>query len=221
MAIFKDGIFGKMNGKVGNTVYYTLKGKQVTRIIGRRVKPSTPRQLANEQGMKVVNRFLKSINAFIKMGFAVEAEARNVYPYNAALGYNKKHALKGDFPEIGIDYEKVLLSKGDLDGLNNPSVRLLGNPEEGFALRFDWDVLPEDRGWPRCDDQVMLMAYFPEEGLDDRAVYRIAGAKRQAGQDVLELPLSMAGEAMEVYISVISEDRTRVADSEYLKSFQI
>jgi len=184
----------------------------------RSAKPRSEKQLANQQGMKVVIAFLRPIISFIQVGFGPEARERNVAPHNAAVGYNKKHALRNDFPEIGIDYETVLLSKGDLNGLKNPGVSLVGNLEDGLALWFDWEVLPEDREWPRCNDQVMLMAYFPEEVYDYPAVYTVAGARRQTGQDVLELPISMTGKPVEVYIAVVSEDRSGVADSQYLGS---
>jgi hypothetical protein len=133
-----------------------------------------------------------------------------------AIGYNKKHALQGDFPEIGIEYEKVLLSTGDLPGLRDAAATLVGNLEEGLALWFDWAVEPEDRDWPRCNDQVMLMAYFPDELYDHPACFKVNGARRKDGQDVLELPVSMAGKPIEVYIAVIAEDRTGAADSQYL-----
>ena len=216
MGVLKQGIFGGMSGRIGNRVYYMSRGKQMVRIVGRNVKPPTVKQLASRQQMKVVIEFLRPILAFIQMGFGIEAMQRNVFPHNVAIGYNKRNALTGEFPDTAIDYEKVLLSKGTLSGLRDVSVRLLGNEEEGLSLWFDWQVGAQEREWPRCNDQVMLMAYFPEEAQDYPACYSVAGAKRQAGQDVLELPGYIAGKPMEVYISVISEDRKEVADSMYL-----
>ncbi|WP_316794550.1 DUF6266 family protein [Pedobacter frigoris] len=216
MGILKQGVFGEVSGRIGNKVYYMLRGELVGRMIGRNVKPPSIKQLANRQRMKVVIEFLKPIQQFIQMGFGLEAAKRNVYPHNAAVGYNKKYALQGEFPEIEIDYEKVLLSKGTLIGLTDVSVRIVGNEEDGVSLWFDWVVSPEDRDWPRCNDQVMLMAYFPEEVDDYPACYNIAGAKRQAGQDVLVLPLYIEGKPMEVYIAVITEMRSDVSDSQYL-----
>jgi len=218
MGILEQGLFGGMSGRVGNKVYYMSRGKQCARMAVRSAKPRSEKQLANQQAMKVVIAFLRPIISFIQIGFGPEAKERNVAPHNVAVGYNKKHALRNDFPEIQMDYEKVLLSKGNLNGLTNPGASLVGNLEDGLGLYFDWDVLPEDREWPRCNDQVMLMAYFPEEVYDHPAVYTVAGARRQSGQDVLELPISMIGKPVEVYISVISEDRTGVADSRYLGS---
>ncbi|MDB5020478.1 MAG: hypothetical protein JWQ28_1605, partial [Pedobacter sp.] len=42
------------------------------------------------------------------------------------------------------------------------------------------------------------------------------GAKRNSGQDFLKIHPSYADKAMEIYISFVSDDRTRVATSMYL-----
>ncbi|TKC08997.1 DUF6266 family protein [Pedobacter frigoris] len=220
MGVLKNGIWGGISGRVGNRIYYMYKGKQVVRMVGGSV-PKTPKQLANLQAMKLVVDFLKPIMSFIQAGFSVEAHQKNKVPYHLAVGVNKKQALKGDYPEMEIDYENAVLSIGKLEGLTSVSVSLVGNLEEGFSLRFDWEVSAEEREWPRCDDQVMLMAYFPEELEDNPACFTIAGAERNTGQDVLELPFYIAGKPIEVYVSVISEDRTEVADSRYLGRYVI
>ncbi|WP_316794659.1 DUF6266 family protein [Pedobacter frigoris] len=221
MGILKNGIWGGISGKVGNKIYYMYKGKQVTRMVGRNLKPPTVKQLANRQQMKVVIDFLRPIMPFIQVGFGTEATKTNRIPYHLAVGVNKKQALKGDYPEMEIDYENVVLSIGELEGLTDVSVSVVGNPEEGFSLRFDWQVNAEDGDFPRCDDQVLLMAYFPKEVKDYPACYSIAGAKRSAGQDVLELPFYIAGKPIEVYVSVISEDKTEVASSRYLGRYVV
>jgi|GEM_PF-1729700 len=120
-----------------------------------------------------------------------------------------------------IDYAKVLLSKGRLKGLTNPSVTLIGNQEEGLSLWFDWEVTVKDRKWPRCNDQVMLIAYFPGEFNKEAASHQMVRAMRRAGQEVLELPISMAGKSIEVFIALVSEDKTEAANSQYLGHIKI
>ncbi|TKC08818.1 DUF6266 family protein [Pedobacter frigoris] len=76
------------------------------------------------------------------------------------------------------------------------------------------------RGRRKPATQMMLMAYCPGEENEDLAYYKTAGAKRSTGHDELELPGNMSGKSMELYISVISEDRKEVADSKYLGLYQ-
>lgn len=227
MAVLKDGVLGGVRGKLGNTVYYMLNGKQISRKIGRQTKAPTEKQLANRQGMKVVIDFLKPIGLFVQMGFGLEAQRGGMLSQHAAISYNKSYALKGEYPEIEIDFAKALVSKGDMAQLKNPAVSLNGSVEDGYALWFAWDAGMDDLEWPRCNDMVMLLAYFPEvalmddEGeeigiLDAKACMKMDGARRNDGQDVMELPASLVGRSMEVYIAVVAEDRKKISNSQYL-----
>lgn len=219
MAIIEGGIFGNLRGRLGNRVYYMLRGKQVSRVVGRKVKPPSAKQLINQMELKVLSDFLTSVKEFIKLGFGPEAVLNDMYPHNIAVRHNKRFAQSGEYPHIVMDYQRVLLSKGTLPGLTDVSVRLTGDADEGYSLVFKWTLLPADKDWPRCNDQVMLLAYFPEEGMPWRACYSLAGAKRGTGQDILHLPTYMSGQRMEIYVSVISEDRRAVADSQHLIFF--
>ncbi|RZM24734.1 MAG: hypothetical protein EOO88_21795 [Pedobacter sp.] len=227
MATLKNGIFGGVSGKVGNTIYYMLNGKQMARKVGRTAKSPTSAQLANRQAMKVTIDFLRPLSAIIRTGFGLEAERRNIYPQNAAVGYNKSCAIKGQYPNLEMDYEKVLVSTGNMLKLYDPGATWSGNAEDGYSLWFNWDVGMEDREWPRCNDVVLLLAYFPEVALPEEgenregflhaeACIKTDGARRKEGQDVLEIPAHLAGRPMEVYIAVVSENGRKIADSQYL-----
>jgi hypothetical protein len=69
MGSLNNGPFSSFNGKIGNLVSYTLRGKNVVRTIGALTKPPTPAQLNNQMRMAVVNDFLKPITGFINSGF--------------------------------------------------------------------------------------------------------------------------------------------------------
>lgn len=220
MAKIIGGPFGLISGKLGNRVYYIVNGQQRSRIAGRQMKPPTPKQLANMSRMKVTFEFAKTMGLFLEMGFGPEAAVENMQPRNAAVRYIRRRALKGEYPDIEIDYAKLLLSRGWLPGLLDAGVSGAGDTDAGLLLRYYWTVDLKDSDWPRCNDQVMLMAYCPEVlDADERACFKLTGARRIAGEDVLEVPLTWAGKAVEVYISVISEDRKSVADSQYLGKY--
>ena len=119
MAILRNGIFGPVSGKLGGTVVYELNNRTVVRVVGKNMTPPSFRQLVNRNEMRVINAFVKQLLSFIKIGFGPEAKLRNMYPQNAAVSYNKKHALKGVYPDVEVDFEKVLLSRGNLAGLGN------------------------------------------------------------------------------------------------------
>ncbi len=73
----------------------------------------------------------------------------------------------------------------------------------------------------------MLLAYFPEVALTDeegnatglltaQACIKMDGARRNEGQDVLEIAVQLAGRPTEVYVAAVSEDGKKIADSQYL-----
>ncbi len=206
MGILKNGPWGKFRGRVGNTVSYTLMGKEVIRMIGENHKPPSVKQLANRQGMGVVIHFIAKIKGFIDAGFCLVAKEANKYPHNMALSFNKKHALQGIYPDIAMDYTKVLVAQGSLQPAQNPRAELV--PE---GLRFSWDAEP-GMDWQERKQSVMLLAYFPES---EKVMYTVNGAKRIAGNDILPLGPKLAGEYMETYISFITTPANQVADSVY------
>ena len=213
MAIIRNGIFGPVSGKLGGTVVYELNNRTVVRVVGKNTTPPSFRQLVNRNEMRVVNAFLKHLLTFIKIGFAQEAKARNMYPHNVAVSYIKKHALTGVYPNVEVDFEKVVLSSGNLPGLGEPNVLLTAE-----GLKFSWD--PQSwMGWVRCNDQAILLAYFPDvdpnKGVRN-SYYTLDGAKRIMGGDFLPIPAELLQERMEVYISVLSHDRKILGTSMYL-----
>lgn len=205
MAKIPNGFSGFITGKVGNLVYYVRDGKNLVRKIGKNDNPPTEAQLLVRLKMKVIVQFLKPLLAFINAGFMVKAKGTDKSPYNFAVKYNKG-CLMGVYPDIVIDYSKVILSEGSLMGAEGVEVDWT---EEG--LRFTWDTGPYT--WPDQNDQVMLLAYFP---LEKKAIYLLAGAKRRVGMQVLTIPEDLRGQNAETYVSFVSEDRKCIAKSKYL-----
>ncbi|MGK9125266.1 DUF6266 family protein [Olivibacter sp. SA151] len=88
----------------------------------KRTSPTSEKELANRERMRIMQKFLQDSKNFIDLGFQLEAKARNMSAFNAAMSYNKKYAITGSYPDLKIDYEKLLVSKGLLITPTNPSV---------------------------------------------------------------------------------------------------
>ena len=204
------GVHGNMTGKIGNLVYYVRNGQNLVRKIGKTNKPPTEAQLRVRLELKVTVQFLKPLLEFINAGFAIKAKGKNKSPYNFAVKYNRK-ALKGIYPEIEIDYTKVIVSEGALMGAEGADVEAIDD-----GLRYTWNNTLSN--WPDQNDQVMLLAYFP---LEKKAVYLLAGAKRRVGMQVLFIPQDLRGQPAETYISFVTEDRKNIARSTYVGQVQV
>ena len=209
MGIVRRGPIGSVYGKVGNLVTYRLLNKDVVRMVGEINKPPSVKQLACRQEMAVVIGFLKPICEFINVGFKVEAAKAEVYPHNKAVSYNKQHALTGLYPDVRLDYAKVLVAQGNLPVAVDAAVCLV--PE---GLLFSW-ATGSWMDYPERRHIAMIMAYFPGLG---RAVYSMNGASRYDGADQLLLSADLRGLRVEAYLSFVAVGNNEVANSVYLGS---
>lgn len=210
MGTLNNGPFGHLNGRVGNLVSYTLKGKNVVRAAGKSAKPPTLAKLANYQRMSVTNTFLKPLLAFLNLGFAKAVEDTDRNPYNEAVSFNKKSALQGVYPNISMDYSKAMVSKGDLPPALSPAINILSN-----GIEFTWEM-PGSIA-PQClNNRAMLVVYFPE-GVDvtgiPKAVLDLSGARRHECRDFIALTAKQLAKPFQAYIAFIADDRLNVSDS--------
>ena len=173
MAIYKSGIYGRPNGKLGRMVFYMLNGQSVARSIGLPGKPSLL-QLANHQAMSVTMKCLKHMVDFINEGFGLQAAGTTKNPFNLATAYNKKHALKGAYPYLSVDYSKLLLSQGVLTA---PQKTTIEKTEKGVEVT--WDAY-HDRTC-KGNDMVMIMLYYSSEA-GRHATTHLYEAKRSDGK---------------------------------------
>lgn len=209
MGTLRNGLLGHYRGKIGNLVFYVVNGKQVVRTQTKHNYPPTVKQLQNRNELSTVMAFLKPLREFVSIGFAKAASGTVKSPYNMAVSYNKIHAVTGIYPDVVMDYAKVMVSQGNMLPALTPTVELIAD-----GLKFNW-LCPAGLEWPRGGDQVMLLAYFP--GLQ-RASYLLHGAARFQCTETLSLPANVLNEHMEVYISFIAQNRKQIADSIYLGS---
>jgi hypothetical protein len=209
MGTLKNGLFGGFHGRVGNLVGYTLKGKHVIRMIGKSSKPLTPARKANCEKMKVVNEILKPSIHAIRIGFRLAVAGTDRNEYNEAVSYNKKNAVQGVYPNIGLDYTKVLMSMGTLPVAVNPTISQL---EENITFNWEKSDIPVSQ---YDTDRAMLVIYFPD--LKETCC-RLIGAKRVEGKDVLAISPEHINERMEAYISFAKEDGREISNSVHVGS---
>lgn len=212
MAIAENGPQGRHRGRIGNMVYYTLNGQNIGRKIGRRTKPPTEGELRHHAIMKLVPPFLKKLLEYINLGFSAAALGTTKNAYNLAMEANFHNIVAGAYPNLTIDYPKVILSQGILKPAHNPLAELVPT-----GIKFSWNTNSQ-MDWLESSDQAMMLAYFPEE---DRAVFRLFGKDRLTGTDLLVLPEELQEQPMYTYLSFISEDRKQQADSIYTGAFNL
>ena len=212
MAIAENGPGGNHRGRLGNVVYYVLNGKNVSRQIGVTNNEPTEPQLRSRLATKLTSPLMSRLLDFIRVGFGQIAKEAQDNAFNQAKKFNKEGLVKGSYPDLEIAYDKLLVSKGPLKGAENWQVTQVAH-----GLQFSWATDP-DMPWPEVTDQVMTLAYFPRK---EKVIFNLFGKSRAEGSDLLEIPPSLQGEYMQTYMSFISADRTKVADSTYTGHFNL
>jgi len=206
MAILSKSAFGCPNGKIGNMVYYMLKGQPVCRLIGEQGEPSI-KQLANYQAMKVTMVLIKQMKEFITNSFELEARGTVKNAHNLAVSYNKKQALQGEYPNISVDYNKVVLSYGELPGARDFSI---SKTETGLIINWN----PESyAGGHDGDDILMIQLYYP---LIKKGRSLLNASRRDSAQVFIPIEESMIQQPIEAYACLKSADGRQISNSIYL-----
>lgn len=206
MGFITEITLGKPNGKIGDLVFYTLNGKSVCRRIGKK-GPQSPLQLANCQRMAVTMKLLSPMVKFINFGYGIQAKGTDKNAHNLATAYHKKYALKGVYPNIKVDYSKVIISQGERSQITDVELKIV---ETG--LQFNWDPKNKYKS-EEYDDQVMIMVCYPKSKKADQY---LNAARRSDGAHFIKMDPDALLEPIAVYMSLKSADGSQISDSMYL-----
>lgn len=205
MGTIKNGILGGFSGKVGSVVGSTWKGINVIKSApGKRTGTPSAKQLAQQSKFRVVIKFLRTFSALLAVTFRGYTSGES--GINAAFSYNYHNAVTGVYPDLSIDYSKVLVSRGNLSNVTDPKVAA------GLAgkLNFSW-TNNGGTGNVSDSDQAVLVAYCP---ATKQSVYSLDSALRKAGTAILDVTV-FSGQPVETWLAFITTDGNEVSDSYY------
>lgn len=141
---------------------------------------------------------------FINVGFELAVIGTDRNPYNEVTSDNFNLATMGEYPDISLDYSKLLVSKRSLPPAENAAVNIL---PDGIA--FTWTV-PTDIDWNSYNDRSMLLIYYPESG---KMINILSGAQRRESTDFVKLAPPYLDQPIQTYIAFASGDRKSVSNS--------
>lgn len=205
MGTIKKGILGGFSGKVGNVVGASWKGIDYIRSLPSSIRnPRTRKQVTQRNKFSLMGKFMRAILPVIRVGFKNSAGASNS-AFSAAMSYNINNAVKGEYPDFGIDFAKVAVARGGLYVANNVITVC-----EAGRLNCTWDTDVINNA--STADRAMILAYNPGS---QEAVYDLEAGTRGDGSGSLALPPAWNGEEVEAFVAFISEDGELVSDSVY------
>lgn len=206
MGKFEDGVNGTFTGKVGSVVAYNWRGIKVMRSLARpSTKPRSPKQLANQAKMKLMQKLLKLTTEFVRTGFSLEPATTRMSEFNLAMSYNIKNAIKGEFPDAEINFEKFMFAQGDLE-----SPKGLTFQRKGDFLEITWD--PKTLILQNQEDQLMWCLISSDSG---DLVGEVFGERRTKGIISRNLEDIDRKRKYHCFAAFVAGDRKQVSDSGY------
>ncbi|WP_316837815.1 DUF6266 family protein [Pedobacter nutrimenti] len=209
MGKFLKGILGGFSGKIGNVIGAVWRGVDYMRSLPRKSsKPATEAQLIPRLKMKVVVGFLRSINDLIKIGY--QSYKGKQTPMNAAVAFHIDKAITGVYPNLNINFPKVVFSKGRLLRPSAPGVESV-TPAK---IKFEWlNNAPATGSSSAATDMATLLLYNPGK---EQFVTAEDVAARSGLTFTLDVPAEWIGDDVHAWMSFVGVNRKEVSDSVYV-----
>ena len=204
MARITEGPMGNIRGKVGNLVVGKWNKTTTVRSKGApSSKPKTQSQLEQQAKLSVAVQFMRSMKALLSQSFLYHPG--HMTGYNAAVRYLLKNAIVGEYPNYTVQYNRVLVSRGDL--LHEGNANAAAAPGQ---VTFTWTYEPTDV-LVKPNDLAILVVYC--EALN-KCVFTVSGAQRSAGTASLAVT-RFRGEEVHTWLAFISANGKDTSDSVY------
>ena len=213
MGSYNKGILGPFRGKVGTVIGYSWRGKELMRGLPKETTTAaTPAQLEQRAKFSTVIKFLTPIKSIVGAYFGKEQKSKS--PFNLATGYHMSEALLPGIDDTWlIDYPKVLISRGDLRGIDNPVVA-------AGALNTINLTWTDNSGQGSADatDILVVVVFCTEMG---EFVQFNPAATRADATVALTIPAYLSGTLAEVWATFITADGKLAAISSYAGSVTV
>lgn len=212
MGTYYKGILGGFSGKVGTVVGAKWRGRDIMRSKPTPSdKPPTQAQIDQRIKFSVVANFLVPLRPIITEYFGEPYKDKS--RYNLATAYHITEAATIVDGEGVIDYSKVLISKGDLPGLQTVSITAEANQQ----LLVNWTD-NSDQPIASPTDSLCIVCFVPTHKWYE---ILIPGATRQDGTATVTLPTYFAGSDVEVWATFLNSSAGIGATSSYLGTFTV
>ena len=204
MATTTNSVFGAFIGTIGPVTGFMRNGKNVLRTSTSSIQNKrAPLQLAQREKIRICNRFTK---VFAGSGFfnkSFPAYGHTGTGFNRVTSVLMSRAVTGVYPNMQLNYPKVLVSKGRL-----PGAQLAKASIKNGIIHFSFADNSSD-GIASADDTIILVAYAPDL---QQAIFTLYGGFRKDKKASLNVT-AFKGHAVETWIGFLSADEQDVSDS--------
>lgn len=205
MAKSKDGLLGKLSGKIGDVVISSWKGIPYIRSKPAKNTSNTKAQQIQRSKFGIAVKFIGRILPVINKGFKWNIEDKT--ERNAAISYVIKNAIEGEDLDLRINYAAVLIARGNLPAPQGASAKRADNT---IVFRWDNENCTDSN---RKTDRVIVLAYAPELKAGE---WSIGAASRSEGKLELELSPEFSDAVLHCYLAFADIEGNDASDSVYL-----
>jgi len=205
-----SGIALGFSGKVGNMIFSQQPDGTVTVREApnpEQLPPPTEQQLRAQMDTALASNITGAMKGFLDVSYSIQSKLDKMNQNNSCASFIKLNLLLGEYPNRSVDMSRLLVSRGQMRAPEEATVTV-----NETGLSFTWNPETKDPG-EHYSDQIMVIAYFPALKISK---YKISGAQRYSGQDILRLDGAKKGNTAVVYIAFISDDHKKMSDSVYL-----
>ena len=204
MGTYNKGILGPFSGKVGTVIGVTWRGMDIMRSLPKKGNHlPTAVQLLQREKFSFVTDFLQPINPVLSRYYGSNSGQKT--RLNNAMSYHMKEAVEYVDPDYVLLFNKVQISKGDLLGLQNPTVEAIGSNQ----IKYEWED-NSDQGEAKPTDRVVVVVYEPVSAL---FYYLLNAGVRADLTATITLPNLFTGLTVHSWIAFASVDEKSYATS--------
>lgn len=210
MGTISGRVVGNIRGKVGNLVLskwrklYTAKG-----LYKKRRKKKDVVLSAQQLKVKKLTPLLRWFKEAIQIGFN---KKNNKNPaWQLALAHNLKYAVIGENPDYEINFKKLKISDGNLEGAW--AAKLQCEPE--CTTRISWKMSAMSEGTNTGKDRTYLVMYLDDT---EEGQFNFEIGTRDKLSYTHKFSVARAGQVWHAWIFFISPDGKNVSNSDYCGS---
>lgn len=207
MGTYNKGILGPFSGKVGTVIGVTWRGMDIMRSLPKKGNHApTATQLLQREKFSFITDFLQPIHPVLTRYYGTNAGQKT--RLNNAMSYHMTEAVDYVDPDFVLRFNKVQISKGELPGLQNPSVSAQGSNQ----LKYGWED-NSDQGEAKGTDNLVVVVYEPISSL---FYFLLEAGNRSVGTAIITLPNLFAGLTVHSWVAFASADEKSYATSIYM-----
>lgn len=211
MGTIKQGILGGFSGRVGTVIGSNWKSVHYMRAVAVNFNnPNTQKQQCQRTKFSMALNFLKTMTPVVRIGYQNYTQRQS--GFNAAMSYIMKNAVNGCGANASLDYNKVLVTRGNLTAVVDATATVTGN-----KASYTWTD-NSGTGDANATDVALVLAYNKDKR---ESVYHVNAAKRADAKAELALPTNWSNDALALYLSFCSTDSRNVANSVCLKDDEV